>query len=128
MPIYDRPTKSLMADWTKDHLKPNQVFSKSDVVPWFAEHYPKINRNTVAMHLEAMSTNNPGRKHHPAAKPGSGHDLFFKVGSDRYRLWNPESDGQPLYKADMEMGALGTPADAEVEVDPVDDTGSEFAY
>jgi hypothetical protein len=42
MPIYDRPTKSLMADWAKDNLKPDQVFSKSDVVPWFAQHYPKI--------------------------------------------------------------------------------------
>ena len=35
MPIYDRPTKSLMADWAKDNLKPYQVFQKSDVVPWF---------------------------------------------------------------------------------------------
>jgi hypothetical protein len=127
MSIYDRPTKSLMADWAKANLKPNQVFSKSDVVPWFAQHYPKIKRNTVAMHLEAMSINNPVRKHHPSVKPGSGHDLFFKVGPDRYRLWNAESDGQPLYKADMEMGATVTPAGEEIEAD-ADDAGSEFAY
>ena len=77
MPIYDRPTKSLMADWAKANLKPNQTFSKSDVVPWFAQHYPKIKRNTVGMHIESMSINNPVRKHHPPVKPGSGHDLFL---------------------------------------------------
>ena len=128
MPIYDRPTKSLMVDWAKANVKPNQVFSKSDVLPWFAEHYPKIKRNTVGMHLESMSINNPVRKHHPTVKPGSGHDLFFKLGPDRYRLWNPESDGQPLYKADLEKGSMATPSSVEeIEAD-ADDGGSEFAY
>lgn len=128
MPIYDRPTKSLMADWAKANLKPNQTFSKSDVVPWFAQHYPKIKRNTVGMHLEAMSINSPLRKHHPSVKPGSGHDLFFKLGPDRYRLQNPESDGQPFYKADLEKGGMATPSSIEdIEAD-TDGGGSEFAY
>jgi hypothetical protein len=69
-----------MADWAKAHLKANQAFSKSDVVPWFAQHYPKTKRNTVGMHVEGMSINNPVRKHHPSIKPGSGYDLFFKLG------------------------------------------------
>jgi endonuclease len=129
MPIYDRPTKSLMADWAKAHLKPNQDFSKSDVVPWFAQHYPKIKRNTVGMHIEGMSINNPVRKHHPSIKPGSGYDLFFKLGPDRYRLWNPESDGQPLYKADLEKEGIDTPSSVEeIEADDADKGGSEFAY
>jgi len=125
-PIYDRPTKSLLTDWAKANLKPDQLFSKSDVLPWFAEHYPKIKRATVVMHLESMSINNRGRKHHPSVKLGSGHDLFFKLGPDQYRLWDPEKDGKPLYKADIDK----TPAalvDEEIE-EPIDDGGSEFAY
>jgi hypothetical protein len=128
MPIYDRPTKSLMAEWAKAHLKPNQAFSKSDVVPWFAQHYPKIKRNTVGMHVEGMSINNPIRKHHPSIKPGSGYDLFFKLGPDRYRLWNSESDGQPLYKADFEKEGIATPSSVEEIETVADDGGSEFAY
>lgn len=128
MPIYDRPTKSLMADWAKAHLKPGQVFSKSDVIPWFAQHYSKIKRNTVVMHIEGMSINNPNRKHHQNIKPSSGHDLFYKLGPDRYRLWQAETDGQPIYRGDprQEVSSdLGLKAgdDAEDEA-----TGSEFAY
>lgn len=128
MPIYDRPAKSLMTDWANAHLKPNQVFSKSAVVPWFAQHYPKIKSNTVGTHVEAMSINNPSRKHHPTVKPGNGFDLFFKLGPDRYRLWNPDSDGPPLYKADFEKRntAAHLPAE-EIEAD-ANEGGSEFAY
>jgi len=41
----------------------------SDVVRWFAEHYPKIKRSTIAMHVEFMSVNNPKLKNHPVIKP-----------------------------------------------------------
>jgi len=73
MSIYPRPTKSLMTDWVKEHLKSGQTFTRSDVARWFAEHYPKIKRTTVNMHVDGMSTNNPVRKHHQNVKPGSGH-------------------------------------------------------
>jgi hypothetical protein len=63
MPIYDRPTKSLMADWAKEHLKPGETFSKSDPARWFSDKYPNIKRNTVGMHVEGMSINNHVRKH-----------------------------------------------------------------
>jgi hypothetical protein len=42
----------------KEHLVPGQTFNKSAPVQWFAEHYPKIKRNMVTMHVEGMSTNN----------------------------------------------------------------------
>ena len=69
MPIYDRPTKSLMADWAKDNLKPNQVFSKSDVVPWFAQHYPKIKqqrRHRSGSHVNQQ----PGSEAPPVRQAG----------------------------------------------------------
>ena len=64
MTIYERPTKLLMADWAKEFLKPGQTFGKAEVARWFAQHYPKIKRTTVNMHVEGMSINNPVRKHH----------------------------------------------------------------
>jgi endonuclease len=106
MPIYDRPTKSLMADWAKEHLKPGKTFSKSDPARWFSDKYPNIKRNTVGMHVEGMSINNHVRKHHANIKPGSSHDLFFKLGSDNFRLWNPEIDGPPRYKPTSKTSAL----------------------
>ena len=83
--IYDRPAKSLIADWAKANLKPGQTFSKSDVVRWFAEHYPKLKRSTIAMHVDFMSVNSPSR-----VWEGSSQTLglFFKLGPDQYRLWN----------------------------------------
>ena len=68
MSIYERPTKSLMADWAKEHLSKGQTFKKSAAVQWFEEHYPKIKSNTVNMHVEGMSVNNPVRKHHPSIR------------------------------------------------------------
>jgi endonuclease NucS-like protein len=102
MPIYERPTKSFMKDWADEHLKPGQIFSKSDPIAWFAENYPKIKRNTVNMHVEGMAVNNAIRKHHPSIKPGTEYDLFFKLGPDRFRLWDPATDPAPLYKPDFE--------------------------
>src|ERR1035437_7399492 len=104
MSIYERPTKSLMADWAKGALKPGQAFSKSDATRWFAEHYPKIKRNTVMMHVEGMSINNRIRRHHPSIKPNSGHDLFYKMGPDQFRLWNPDTDGM-LHMCCIHFGA-----------------------
>jgi hypothetical protein len=62
MPIYERPTKSLMVDWAKENLSPGQ----SAAVQWFGKNYPKIKSNTVNMHVEGMAVNNPVRKHHPS--------------------------------------------------------------
>jgi hypothetical protein len=132
MSIYDRPTKSLMADWAKQHLSQGQIFAKSGAAQWFAEHYPKIKRTTVNMHVEGMSVNNRNRKHHSNIKPGSGHDLFYKLGPDQFRLWVPDSDPAPLYKEDIEKQVLGGAEDLTDEGEPEDESGvegeREFAF
>jgi endonuclease len=97
MAIYDKPTKILMRDFAKDELLPGQVFEKKQAVQWFSTKYPDIRPTTVQMHVEGMSVNSTLRKHHPSIKPGSGHDLFFKVGPGRYRLWEEATDGPPVY-------------------------------
>ena len=115
MSIYPRPAKSLMTDWAKEHLVRGQTFKRSAAVQWFAENYPKIKRNTVGMLVEVMSINNRVRKHHSSTKPGSGHDLFYKLGPDQFRLWVQESDPAPLYKEDIEKQGSGDEGNATSE-------------
>jgi len=126
MPIYDRPTKTLMTEWANEHLRPGQFFGKPEPAAWFRNHYPDIKRNTVNMHVDAMSVNNHVRRHHPSIKPGSGHDLFFKEGPDRFRLWNKGTDPNPLYKKDIEEMEHREEADDEEKSPSLG--ASEFAF
>lgn len=102
MPIYSLPTKGLMKEFAAEQLHPGQPFRRADAVAWFAARYPKISRTTVEMHVEGMAINTPQwRRHHPSIKPGSGHDMFFKLGQGLYRLWEPDKDGAPAYGGDV---------------------------
>ncbi|HVY98303.1 MAG TPA: hypothetical protein VHA35_02295, partial [Dongiaceae bacterium] len=88
MPIYEKPTKTLMQDFASENLKKGETFNREAAVRWFGENYPKINPSTVRMHVEGMSVNAiSSRKHHRNIRPGSGHDLFFKLAPSLYRLW-----------------------------------------
>lgn len=98
MPIYDKSTKELMRDWASSNLEIGQVFEKPIVVQWFNEHYPNIKPNTVSMHVEGFATNNARhRSHHGSIRSDSGWDLFFKIGPNKFRLWEPETDPDPRY-------------------------------
>ena len=133
MTIYERPTKALMRDFVAaENIQKGQIFKKEDAVRWFHAHYPNINPTTVRMHVDGMSVNSRSRKHHRSIKPGSGSDLFFKLGPDQYRLWDKEADAAPVY-ADTLIAENGSVV-AEPEIDngsddePGDDQGSkEFA-
>jgi hypothetical protein len=131
MAIYEKPTKTLMTEWAKQFLQPGVYFTKQQAVDWFKVHYPNIKSNTVEMHVEGMSVNNRNRRHHPNIKKGSGHDLFFKEGPGRFRLWEPDRDPAPRYKSDIEAGE-GIES-AEVYQDDLVETseapnGDTFAY
>ena len=102
MTIYERPAKSLLTDWAVENLRPGQTFIKDDAVRWFAQRYPKIKSATINAHVEIMATNNHLRKHYPSVKPGSGHDLFYKLGPNEFRLWKKDTDPNPRYKQDFE--------------------------
>lgn len=129
MPIYSQPTKVLMKEFTKNMLTPNQVFDKKFVVDWFAKHYPNIRSTTVQMHVQGMAVNSRTRKHHPSIKEGSNHDLFFQVAPGRFRLWDPNSDPAPIYRA--QLLAPGQEISVEIEEEESedgDDMSREFAY
>jgi hypothetical protein len=120
MAIYEKPTKMLMREFADSELRPDQVFDKNVAVRWFCEHYPKIKANTVQMHVEGMSVNSTSRKHHPSIKAGSGHDLFFKVGPGRYRLWDQSTDPAPRY------GDQSTVSPEDVPVEEADNEESDI--
>jgi len=115
-----------MHDWAAQHLQPGQTFNKSEPIQWFSEHYPKIKSNTVGMHVEGMSVNNPTRRHHPSIKPGRSFDLFYKLGPNQFRLWAKDSDPAPKYKEDFDKQPVYG-EDGPLEVDEPDPT-KEFAF
>lgn len=121
-PIYDRPTKTLMVDFAKEKLTSGQVFHPRLAIDWFAAKYPKINPHTVGMHVDGMAVNNIARRrHHSNIKPGSGHDLFWKLGSGEYRLWEPDTDPRPTYKTDVDAGPADAPAAIAIDSDDAED-------
>ena len=130
MPIYDKPTKTLMLEFVKDALTSGNIFSRNDAVDWFSKNYPNIARGTVTLHVGGMAVNSRSRKHHPNIKPGSGHDLFFQVGPGKFRLWNPELDPSPIYGGDLRLGlAKNEDSEDEEEYDTdLEEPGQEFAY
>jgi RecB family endonuclease NucS len=101
MTIYDKPVKVLMCEYAAEVLTKGMIFEKRDAAAWFKQHYPEIKSNTVEMHVEGMAVNSTARKHHPNIKPGSGHDLFFKVAPGRFRLWESETDPEPVYREQL---------------------------
>jgi endonuclease len=131
MSIYDRPTKALMQDFARDKLKPGQQFHKREAVAWFRERYPKIRPTTVGMHVEGMAVNNPSfRKHHSNIRPGTGFDLFYKLGPGVFRMWDEQSDGPPAYGHEVVIAE--DPRDVgggDEELEVVDgQAGQEFAF
>jgi len=133
MPIYEKSTKELMHDFARA-LKPGEIFGSKAVKDWFAQHYPRIKPATVGMHTDAMATNAPVRKHHPSVRPGSGHDLFFKLGPGQFRLYDPKTDPTPYHpNATPTLGGKDETALEPAAVDAEDEAvaaegNAEFVY
>lgn len=124
----DRPTKDLMREFAKSRLTTGQVFQKSAAVAWFAEHYPNLRPTTVQMHVECMAVNSMSREHHPSIQPHSGHDLFFKVGREKFRLWDMAVDPAPIYSEDIIQGKVEAEEIDDEEEQRADALATEFAY
>ena len=135
MPIYEKPVRELMHDWAATALSPGQIFSKQAAVDWFGTHYPLVASSTVGMHVEGMATNNVKRRiHHPNIRSGTGHDLFYKIGPDQFRLYDEANDPVPRYGTDGLTDPALMPKDEEaLEVDErlspeLLEEAREFAY
>lgn len=132
MSIYEKTTRELMHEFAEQ--MPPRVFSKQDVARWFTKNYPKIKSNTVMMHVEGMSINSKGRKHHPTIRANAGWDLFYKISPKEFRLWDPEKDPAPIYKniieaAEEEMLSGAIPENEEEADSDVEYAGARtFAF
>jgi len=130
--IYDRPTKTIMKQFAEENLAKGQIFSKQMVVDWFKKKYPNTNPHTVEMHVEGMAVNNiPRRKNHKNIKPGSEHDMFYKIGKDQFRLWEKGTDSKPFYPGDEKSQTLETeviPADNDNAGADSEAASSQFAF
>lgn len=119
--IYENPTWKLMIEMVDDiNLKPNQVISRKEILLWFEKHYPLTKSNTIRAHIRRMSTNDKSRLNH---SPKHSDDLFFRIESDRFRLYEAEKDPNPIHTED------DIHLDNQEEVfEETENDLSEFAY
>lgn len=119
-----------MRDMVKEFgLQPGQPINSSQVVDWFDKNYPKLKSSGIKAHLVMMSTNDKNRIHY-TDKPEN--DLFFKVGTGQFRLYEPDKDPVPIRK-NMTSGI--DPISGGIDGGEEDDddqegfgTDREFAY
>ncbi|HSH03755.1 MAG TPA: AAA family ATPase [Anaerolineae bacterium] len=115
MTIYDQPVRTLFHEMVVDlELQPGQTFTRQDAVDWFAQHYPKIKEGTVNGNLSRLSTNVAGRVNW---RPVLGEDdLLYKVDTNSYRLYEPDSDPSPISSANPPSGSDSSLPDTEKEI------------
>jgi len=122
MPLYEKPVRLLFNDMVEQAgVGPGEVITREQVFSWFHENYPKVKDGTIAAHLLKMSTNSPSRVHYNVSSQGED-DLLYQIDSQRFRLYEPNSDPAPIYEA----GAVNQESVADDEEEP--EGPSEFAY
>jgi hypothetical protein len=124
MAIYEKPVKLLFKDMVEElGVKKGDVIQREQFFSWFKEKYPKIKEGTISAHLLRLSINAPSRVYYNVHQKGND-DLLFQIDSKRFRLFDPSSDPEPIYKKEPidpgDTGGNGTPEDPP-EL-------SEFAY
>lgn len=123
MALNEKPVRLLMQQdmIASIGIEKDQIFTREQVVDWFAEHYPNIKQSTVVCHITRLSTNNPTRLHYSVKADGTD-DVFYRIDSSHFRLYNKGYDPTPI--------SAKTPLE-QIEQETVNSTvecTSEFAY
>lgn len=123
MALNEKPVRLLMQQdmIASIGIEKDQIFTREQVVDWFAEHYPNIKQSTVVCHITRLSTNNPTRLHYSVKADGTD-DVFYRIDSSNFRLYNKGYDPTPI--------SAKTPLE-QIEQETVNLTvecTSEFAY
>lgn len=125
--MYEKPVRLLMRDMVADlNIGVGDVIERETILDWFQKRYPLVKRGTVQAHLIRMSTNAKSRLHHNLQ--GSSDDLFFQLGTSRYRLFDQLHDPKPITS-----NQIATESETEVDTVIVEEGveyagSSEFAY
>jgi endonuclease len=127
MSIYEKPTRVLMRQMVDEMpIAMGQVVTKEEVLSWFAAHYGKIKKGTVAAHLIRLSTNARSRLHY-SARPSEEEDVFFQIDGSHFRRYDPAKDPPPIRGANAIGDAVEPPAEEPGEGDDKPDA-TAFAY
>jgi hypothetical protein len=121
--LYDKPVRLLMHDMVQDmSVSSDTIITRDQVKAWFKQNFPRIKDATITAHLLRMSVNVKSRVHY-SPKPKED-DLFFRIDSKHFRLFQPKNDPAPIYSDDdLEPGVQEEDQEASAEA------GSpEFAY
>jgi len=76
------------------------TFSPADVYNELVKQYPDINQNTVRCQIIMDCVNHTSRKHYPSGQ----QDLYYRIDQGKFRLYDPEKDGQWNYKGERING------------------------
>jgi len=119
--LNEKPVRLLMQDMIVDlGLKKGDIISPEQVQAWFATNYSNVKKGTVYAHLVRLTTNNRTRLHYSPRSDGSD-DHFYKVDSNRYRLYDRENDPLPITQDNSEE-------DDSFDEEQEPSSSREFAY
>lgn len=117
--LNEKPVRLLLHDMAAAFgLQPGQVFTREQSIQWFRDNYPNVKEGTIAAHLIRLSTNIRTRLSY-AVKADGSDDLFYKIDSTHFRLYEPGRDPTPISEL--------SPAPEEAAVQECEASG-EFAY
>lgn len=78
-----------------NHIDIGKVFTKEEIKSWLDKQGLSMPKSTLNCQLYQHSTNDPNRIYYKAKKK---HDLFYRVDKGRYRIYNPDTDPDPIYE------------------------------
>lgn len=119
MALYEKPVKLLFRDMVKDlNIQKGNVIEREKINSWFKKNYLLARPGTISAHLLKLSTNAPSRIYYNV-DPNGKDDFLYQVDSQKFRLYNPSTDPDPIYTKQPVGPGNGGSEDVH---------GSEFAY
>lgn len=72
------------------HGQPDAMFSPKEIIEVISKQYSECNETTVRCQITADCVNHTSRRHYK----GGQMDYYYKISKGKFRLYNPETDGQ----------------------------------
>ena len=76
-------------------LSGGEIIKSGEITSWFKNRYPAYNKKSVGAHTRLMTTNMVARYSHTLSE-SKDYNLFFRLDSGVYRLYDSTKDPAPL--------------------------------